>query len=194
MSPEVTRVVMPAGGGVAGQPVCAYLVGHRRFVLVDPGDPTGPGLDRALALAARDGGAIEAVALTHVDPDHAAGAEAVAEILGVPVFVGPGGGRPLPYEVRELARWRARARRRRPAASDHDARAEGRPHRVRRRGGPVRADRRPRRSARGALDHRTCSTRPPSTRRASGSAGWRPTRRGWAATRCESGAAGPAPG
>ncbi len=103
VSPEVTRIVMPAGGGVAGQPVCAYLVGHRRFVLVDPGDPTGPGLDRALALAARAGGAIEAVALTHVDPDHAAGAEAVAEILGVPVVVGPGGGRPLPYEVRELA-------------------------------------------------------------------------------------------
>jgi glyoxylase-like metal-dependent hydrolase (beta-lactamase superfamily II)/8-oxo-dGTP pyrophosphatase MutT (NUDIX family) len=103
LSPEVTRVVMPAGGGVAGQPVCAYLVGHRRFVLIDPGDPTGPGLDRALALAAIDGGTIEAVALTHVDPDHAAGAEAVAEILGVPVVVGPGGGRSLPYEVRELA-------------------------------------------------------------------------------------------
>ena len=26
LSPEVTRIVMPAGGGVAGQPVCAYLV------------------------------------------------------------------------------------------------------------------------------------------------------------------------
>ena len=103
VSSDVTRMVMPAGGGVAGQPVCAYLVGRRRFVLVDPGDPTGPGLDRALALAARDGGAIEAVALTHVDPDHAAGAEAVAEILGVPVVVGPDGGRPLPYAVRELA-------------------------------------------------------------------------------------------
>ena len=43
---------MPAGGGVAGQPVHAYLVGRRRFVLVDPGDPTGPALDRAIALAA----------------------------------------------------------------------------------------------------------------------------------------------
>ena len=39
----IVRIVMPAGGGVAGQPVCAYLVGRRRFVLVDPGDPTGPG-------------------------------------------------------------------------------------------------------------------------------------------------------
>ena len=43
-----------------------------------------------------------AVALTHVDADHAAGAEAIAEQLGVPVLVGPGGGRHLPYETREL--------------------------------------------------------------------------------------------
>ena len=102
LSPEVTRVVMPAGGGVAGQPVCAYLVGHQRFVLVDPGDPTGPALDRAIELAAERGGAIEAVALTQVDPDHAGGAEAIAERLGVPIFTGPGGGRPLPHAVREL--------------------------------------------------------------------------------------------
>jgi glyoxylase-like metal-dependent hydrolase (beta-lactamase superfamily II)/8-oxo-dGTP pyrophosphatase MutT (NUDIX family) len=103
VSSEVTRIVMPTGGGVAGQPVCAYLVGRRRFVLVDPGDPTGPALERAMELAASRGGAIEAVALTNVDPDHAAGAEAVAETLGIPVFTGTGGGVPLPYAVRELA-------------------------------------------------------------------------------------------
>ena len=102
-SPDVTRIVMPAGGGVAGQPVNAYLVGRQRLVLVDPGDPTGPALMRALDLAASRGGAIDAVALTHVDPDHAAGAEAVADTLGIRVFAGPGGGRSLPYAVRELA-------------------------------------------------------------------------------------------
>jgi glyoxylase-like metal-dependent hydrolase (beta-lactamase superfamily II)/8-oxo-dGTP pyrophosphatase MutT (NUDIX family) len=102
LSPQVTRIVMPAGGGVAGQPVNAYLVGRQRFVLIDPGDPTGPALERALGIAAARGGTIEAVALTHVDPDHAGGAEAVAERLGIDVFTGPGGGRPLPYEVREL--------------------------------------------------------------------------------------------
>ena len=100
---DVVRIVMPAGGGVAGQPVNAYLVGRRSFVLVDPGDPTGPALERAIELAADRGGTIRAVALTHVDPDHAAGAEALAEQLGIEVYVGPGGGRPLPYEVRELA-------------------------------------------------------------------------------------------
>ena len=103
LSPEATRIVMPAGGGVAGQPVCAYLVGRRRFVLVDPGDPTGPALDLAIELAASRGGAIEAVALTHVDPDHAGGAEAVALRLGIPILAGPGGGRPLPYGGLELA-------------------------------------------------------------------------------------------
>ena len=102
LTAEVTRIEMPAGGGVAGQPVNAYLVGRRRFVLVDPGDPTGPALDAAVDLAARRGGAIEAIALTHVDPDHAAGAEALAERFAIPVFCGPGGGRPLPYPVLEL--------------------------------------------------------------------------------------------
>ena len=102
LTAEVTRIQMPAGGGVAGQPVNAYLVGRRRFVLVDPGDPTGPALDAAADLAARRGGAIEAIALTHVEPDHAAGAEALAERLAIPVFCGPGGGRPLPYPVLEL--------------------------------------------------------------------------------------------
>ena len=103
IAPDIIRIVMPAGGGVAGQPVCAYLVGRRLHLLVDPGDPTGPALERALALVAERGGSIVAVALTHVDPDHAGGAEAMAEMFGVPVIGGPGAGRFLPHEVRELA-------------------------------------------------------------------------------------------
>jgi glyoxylase-like metal-dependent hydrolase (beta-lactamase superfamily II)/8-oxo-dGTP pyrophosphatase MutT (NUDIX family) len=99
---DITRIEMPAGGGVAGQPVNAYLVGRTEFVLVDPGDPTGEALDRALETAAGRGGRVVAVALTHADPDHAAGAEAVAEQLGIPVLVGPGGGRHLPYVTGEL--------------------------------------------------------------------------------------------
>lgn len=101
-SPEVTRILMPAGGGVAGQPIAAYLVGRRRFVLVDPGDPTGPGLELAMAVAAERGGTIEAIALTQVAPDHAAGAEGLAEMLAIPILGGPGAGRPLPFEVQEL--------------------------------------------------------------------------------------------
>jgi glyoxylase-like metal-dependent hydrolase (beta-lactamase superfamily II) len=103
VQPGVVRIAMPAGGGIAGQPVWSYLVGRKRFVLVDPGDPTGPALDSALERVDRARGTLEAVLLTHVDPDHAAGAEAVAERAGVQVLVGPGGGAPLPYEVSELA-------------------------------------------------------------------------------------------
>jgi glyoxylase-like metal-dependent hydrolase (beta-lactamase superfamily II)/8-oxo-dGTP pyrophosphatase MutT (NUDIX family) len=99
----VIRVVMPAAGGVSGQSTCAYLVGRRRLVLVDPGDPTGPALERCLEEASRRGASIAAIALTHVDPDHHAGAEALAERLEVPVLAGPGAGRRLPYAVRELA-------------------------------------------------------------------------------------------
>ena len=104
LSPEVTRIVMPAGGGVAGQPIAAYLVGRHRFVLVDPGDPTGPALQLAISVAGERAGPghVEAIALTQVAPDHAGGAEGLAEILGIPVLAGPGGGRSLPYAVGEL--------------------------------------------------------------------------------------------
>jgi glyoxylase-like metal-dependent hydrolase (beta-lactamase superfamily II) len=93
---------MPAGGGVAGQPIDAYLVGRRRFVLIDPGDPTGPGLERAIRAAAARGGRIAAIAVTLADPDHVGGAEALREQLGVDVIVGPDGGRGLPHDVREV--------------------------------------------------------------------------------------------
>ena len=100
---DIIRIAMPAGGGVAGQPVNAYLVGRSEFVLIDPGDPTGPAQDRALEEAGRRGGRIVAVAATHVDADHVAGAEAIREQLDIDVFVGPGGGRYLPYPTVEVA-------------------------------------------------------------------------------------------
>jgi glyoxylase-like metal-dependent hydrolase (beta-lactamase superfamily II)/8-oxo-dGTP pyrophosphatase MutT (NUDIX family) len=103
ISEEIVRIGMPAAGGVAGQPVDAYLVGRHRFVLIDPGDPTGPGLDRAIDEAAKRDGRIEAIALTCAEPDHAAGAESLREQLGIDVLVGPDGGRHLPHAVAELA-------------------------------------------------------------------------------------------
>lgn len=102
VSGDIVRIGMPAGGGVPGQPVNGYLVGRERFVLIDPGDPTGPGLDLAMAEAAALGGAIEAIALTSAEPDHAAGAESIREQLGIEVLVGPTGGRYLPYTVDEV--------------------------------------------------------------------------------------------
>lgn len=104
VAPGVVRTEMPAGAGVAGQPVNAYLVGSSSVVLVDPGDPTGPALDRALELVAArgDDARVVGVALTHTDPDHVAGAEGVRDELDVPILVGHHGGRDLPFRVTEL--------------------------------------------------------------------------------------------
>lgn len=95
----IVRIGMPAGGGVAGQSINGYLVGRAACVLVDPGDPTGAGIDAAMAAAAARGGRIVAVVLTHLDPDHAAGAETVAEQCGVPVLGSPVRAADVPYEV-----------------------------------------------------------------------------------------------
>lgn len=103
ISPEVTRIVMPAAAGVAGQPISSYVIGRQRFVVVDPGDPSEAALDRILDLVRERGGTLEAVVLTHVDAGHAAGAQGIADRVSIPVLVGPGGGRPLPYPVHELA-------------------------------------------------------------------------------------------
>ena len=99
---DIVRIRMPAGGGVAGQPIDSYLVGRQRFVLVDPGDPTGDGLDRAVEEAERRGGTIEAIALTCAEPDHAGGAESIREQLGIMVFGGPYASNHVPYVITEL--------------------------------------------------------------------------------------------
>ncbi len=101
--PGITRFVVSGAGAVPGQTVNTYLVGRRRLVLIDPGDPSDEAATAVLDAAATSGGEIVAIALTHVDPDHAAGAEGLALRLNVPIYAGPGGGRPLPYELRELA-------------------------------------------------------------------------------------------
>lgn len=98
----IVRIEMPYGGGVPGRPIYSYLVGTSQVVLVDPGDPTGPALDRAIEIVRGRGGRLVAVALTGADPDHAAGAEAIRDAVDVPVLAGRGGGRDLPFRVDEL--------------------------------------------------------------------------------------------
>jgi glyoxylase-like metal-dependent hydrolase (beta-lactamase superfamily II) len=101
--PGVVRVVLPSAGGVEGQSVNAYLVGRRDVVVVDPGDPSDAAAEALLDLARKRSATIAAVVLTHADPDHAAGAEALAGRISVPIYAGPGAGRDLPHDVVELA-------------------------------------------------------------------------------------------
>jgi glyoxylase-like metal-dependent hydrolase (beta-lactamase superfamily II)/8-oxo-dGTP pyrophosphatase MutT (NUDIX family) len=99
--PGFTRIVAGSAGAVPGQTVNTYLVGQGDVVVVDPGDPSDAAADAILGAVAEDGGRLVSIALTHADPDHAAGAEALALRLDLPVLVGPGAGRDLPYTVRE---------------------------------------------------------------------------------------------
>jgi 8-oxo-dGTP pyrophosphatase MutT (NUDIX family) len=96
------RIALGAAGAVPGRRGRALLLGREVHVLVDPGDPSEDAIDTILAAAERRGGRIAAIVLTATDPDHAAGAEAVAIPLGIPILVAPGAGRHLPYDTREL--------------------------------------------------------------------------------------------
>ena len=90
VSAAVTRLTFGGAGGIAGQTVDAYLVGRRRMVIVDPGDPSDEAAD-AIARVLDDRGAeLTAIVLTAPVPDHAAGAEALAIRHEVPILASAG--------------------------------------------------------------------------------------------------------
>ena len=92
------EVAFAAAGGLPGRTGRAALHGRRELVLVDPGDPSDAVLDAIEAVVRGRDGAIRAIVLTTTDPDHAAGAEAVAIPLEIPILVAPGAGPHLPYD------------------------------------------------------------------------------------------------
>ena len=89
--------------GPAGRPANTLLVGHKRIVVVDPGDADEAFIDRIEAEVAALGGQIVAIALTHVDPGHAAGSLELHERTGAPILAGPGGGAPLSWPIVEVS-------------------------------------------------------------------------------------------
>jgi 8-oxo-dGTP pyrophosphatase MutT (NUDIX family) len=102
-TPTEVRFAFGAVGGLPGRSGETMLMGERRLVLVDPGDPSDKALDLIEQVVKRRQGAISAILLTQTDPDHAAAAEAVAIPLELPILVAPGAGRHLPYATREVA-------------------------------------------------------------------------------------------
>lgn len=88
--------------GPGGRPANTVLVGRRDVVVVDPGDPDATFLDAIEAEVEARGGRIVAIALTHVDPGHAAGSEELAVRTGAPILVGRGGAASLSWAVDEL--------------------------------------------------------------------------------------------
>jgi len=101
--PAEVRFRFSGAGGLPGRRCDTRLIGRRDVILVDPGDASEEAIDAILAAVARRDAAIRAIVLTRTDPDHAAGAEALAIPLGVPILVAPGAGRHLPYRTAEVA-------------------------------------------------------------------------------------------
>jgi len=85
LAPGLSRLTAPNAGLMTGPGTNTYLVGGDRLVVVDPG-PDDPGhLAAILAEAARRGGTVTTIALTHTHPDHAPGAVALAAATGAEV-------------------------------------------------------------------------------------------------------------
>jgi glyoxylase-like metal-dependent hydrolase (beta-lactamase superfamily II) len=99
---DLVRLAFGAAGALPGRPVVASVIGRRELVVVDPGDPSEEAIRAIEAIAAHRGATFRAIVLTSTDPDHAAGAEALAIPHEVPVLVAPGAGRRLPYATREV--------------------------------------------------------------------------------------------
>jgi ribonuclease/clavin/mitogillin len=102
IGPGLIRLTGGVAFGAAGRPANTILVGRERIVVVDPGDPDEDFIDLIEAEAGALGGPIVAIALTHVDPGHAAGSIELQERTGAPIFVGPGGGASLSWAVTEI--------------------------------------------------------------------------------------------
>jgi 8-oxo-dGTP pyrophosphatase MutT (NUDIX family) len=81
----IRRVRLGSGGGVPGRVVDAWLVGRRRIVVVDPGDPTDAGLEAVLGAAADADAEIAGVVATSASPDRAAAAVGLALVAGAPL-------------------------------------------------------------------------------------------------------------
>ena len=90
-------------GGIEGRRAVATVVGTRRWVVVDPADPTTDTIDAVRAAAAADGATLVGALITGIDPARHAGVEMFARSLGLPIAAPPGAAGRVPYPVAELA-------------------------------------------------------------------------------------------
>jgi glyoxylase-like metal-dependent hydrolase (beta-lactamase superfamily II)/8-oxo-dGTP pyrophosphatase MutT (NUDIX family) len=102
IGPGLTLVTGRHAFGPTGRPANTILVGTGEVVVIDPGDPGEATLDAIEAAVAAAGGRIAAIALTHVDPGHAAGSEELRSRTGAPILCGPGGAAVLSWAATEI--------------------------------------------------------------------------------------------
>lgn len=102
VAPDIVAVTVSGAAGVDGLEARAYLVGGRELVAIDPGDPSEESLLALVEATAANGSTVGSIALTSPDPDHAGGAEALRDGLGLLVHGAVGAGDPLPFPVEPL--------------------------------------------------------------------------------------------
>lgn len=83
----IVRVVVP-NDGIMEEETNAYIVGDDPVLVVDPGSAAGTATVLA-ALKELGNPAVRDILLTHAHPDHAAGAGALREATGAPVWLHP---------------------------------------------------------------------------------------------------------
>lgn len=79
IAPGVRRLVANNAGYMTGPGTNTYILGTRRFAVVDPGPLAEPHVDRIMS---ETGGRIDAVFVTHTHLDHSPAAFAIAEKTG----------------------------------------------------------------------------------------------------------------
>jgi len=89
-------------GGIAGRPGMTLVLGARRWVIVDLGDPTGETSDRIVVAADVAGAELAGVVVTSIEPARHAGVEMLATGLGLPVAGPTGASGLVPYALTEL--------------------------------------------------------------------------------------------
>jgi 8-oxo-dGTP pyrophosphatase MutT (NUDIX family)/glyoxylase-like metal-dependent hydrolase (beta-lactamase superfamily II) len=82
----LARIRLGAAGGIPGVTVNAWIVGRRRVVVVDPGDPGDVALEALLDATSGSGLELAGVVLTSAAPDHVGGAVGLALVAGVPLL------------------------------------------------------------------------------------------------------------
>jgi glyoxylase-like metal-dependent hydrolase (beta-lactamase superfamily II) len=93
IAPGVRRLVARNPGFMTGPGTNTYLVGHDRYLVIDPGPEDQVHVERILK---ETGGRIDAVLATHTHPDHSPAAKALADATGAKVM-----GKPAPVHGRQ---------------------------------------------------------------------------------------------
>lgn len=102
VAPGIVAVDLFGAGGVPGRTGTAWLVGRAAVVVVDPGDPAPEAAEAIYEAIRARGGRLEAIALSGIGPDQAAGAEGIAMRTGIPILAPRGAAAALPYAVVEV--------------------------------------------------------------------------------------------